>query len=80
MEVPGGEEEGEEVGDAGAFEANAGVFPMAVEFFDVDIFVGEVETAGIADFAVDDDDFAVVEVIMETIDTPSQFFCHVIHQ
>lgn len=69
MEVPGGEEEGEEVGDAGAFEANAGVFPMAVEFFDVDIFVGEVETAGIADFAVDDDDFAVVAVIMETIET-----------
>lgn len=68
MEVPGGEEEGEEVGDAGAFEANAGVFPMAVEFFDVDVFVGEVEAAGVADFAVDDDDFAVVAVVVETVE------------
>ncbi len=68
MEVPGGKEEGEEVGNAGTFEANAGVFPMTVEFFDVDVFIGEVETAGVADFAVDDDDFAVVAVVVETVE------------
>ncbi len=73
MEVPGGEEEGEEVGDTGTFEANAGVFPMAVEFFDVDVFVGEVEPAGVADFAVDDDDLAVVAVVVKTVEAGIEF-------
>lgn len=68
VEIPGGEEESEEVSDGGPFEAKPGVFPVAVEGFLIDVFVGEIDAAGVADFAVDDDDFAVVAVIMEAID------------
>lgn len=68
VEIPGGEKEGEEISDGGAFEANPGVFPVTVEGFLVDVFVGEINTAGVADFAVDDDDFAVVAVIVKAVD------------
>ena len=68
VEVPGSEEEGEEVSDGGTFDTEAGVFPMTVERFEVGVFVGEVDTAGVADLAVDDDDLAVVAVVMEAVD------------
>lgn len=73
VEIPRGEEESEEVSDGGAFEANPGVFPVAVEGFLIDVFVGEIDAAGVADFAVDDDDFAVVAIIMETVNARIEF-------
>lgn len=73
MEVPRREEEGEEVGDGGASEANTAVLPVAMEGFEVGIFVGEVDAAGVADLAVDDGDFAVVTVVMKAIDAGVKF-------
>lgn len=68
MEIPGCEEKGEKVGDGGAGEADAAVFPVAVEGFEIGIFVGEVDATGVANLAVDDGDFAVVAVVVEAID------------
>lgn len=73
MEIPRGEEESEEVSDGGTFEANPGVFPVTVEGFLVDVFVGEIDAAGVADFAVDNDDFAMVAIIMETVNAGIEF-------
>lgn len=68
VEIPGSEEEGEEIGDGGAFEAEASVFPVTVGVFEVGVFVGKVDTAGVADPAVNDGDFAVVAIVMKTVD------------
>lgn len=73
MEIPRGEEESEEVSDSGAFKAKSGVFPVTVEGFLVDVLVGEIDTAGVADFAVDNDDFAMVAVIVEAVDARIEF-------
>ncbi len=73
MEVPGGKEEGEEVGDSGAFETEASVFPMPVESFEVGVFVGEVDAAGVANLPVDDDNFAMVAVVMKAVEAGIEF-------
>lgn len=73
VEIPGSEKKSEEVGGGGTFETKAGVFPMTVEGFLIDVFIGEVNAAGVADFAVDNDNLAVVTVIVEAVNAGIEF-------
>lgn len=41
---------------------------MPVDGFEVGVFVGEVDAAGVADATVDDGDFAMVAVVMEAVE------------
>ena len=52
----------------GAFEADAGVLPIAVGMGDVEIFVGEVVAARVGHLSVDDREFAVITVVHENIE------------
>ena len=61
--VPEGEEHDGEAPDGFTLQPNASIFPMAVFFVGVDVFVSQVDAAGIGDLTVDDQDLAVVAVV-----------------
>ena len=52
----------------GTREAETDVLPMVKPHFLVNVFVGEVNSAGIGDFSVDDEDFTVVAVVQSATD------------
>ena len=66
--VPHGQKHNSQAPDGVAFEHNRSIFPVAVDFLDVDIFVGKVDPAGEAGMTVDHADFPVVAVIHPEID------------
>ena len=62
-EIPQLQKHGGQIGDAAAGQLDAGVLPVSKPVHLVDVFVSEVDAAGIADVSVNDADFSVVTIV-----------------
>ena len=66
--IPVGEKHDGVGPDRFAFDADDVVLPLAVFFYDVDVFIGQVDAPGKGNLAVDHHDLAVVTVIDDDVE------------
>ncbi len=69
VEIPGAEKEGEKIRDGRTLEAQAGIFPVSEAWLEIGILIGEIDAAGVADTSVNDNDFTMIAIVLETVDT-----------
>ena len=65
--VPVGQKQNGIAPDCLARDADHIILPVAMDCFDVDIFIGQIDAAGIGGFTIDDHDLPVIAMVHDSV-------------